>query len=107
MVESAHFEVRVFLSGEYDVARVVELSHELIDPAVAAGSPVVVADVSDVTFMDSSGLLALLKANAFLVSRGGRLRLCHLPRPITRLLAITDTLAILGVDEPELAVKAP
>jgi anti-anti-sigma factor len=50
----------VTLSGEIDLATARAVSSAL-EPWVRAGGPVIV-DVSEVTFMDSTGLHALIKA---------------------------------------------
>ncbi len=58
----------VTLSGEIDLATARGVSAAL-EPWVRAGGPVIV-DVSEVTFMDSTGLHALIKAAKGLGERG-------------------------------------
>lgn len=58
-------------------------------------------DFSAVTFVDSSGLRAVLAANGRLSGAGHELRLVALQEPVRRLLAITNLDAHLCVvDEP-------
>ena len=54
-----HAKVRV--TGELDLATATELRHRL-DAVIAAGTGDLDLDLSEVTFLDSSGLVALLEA---------------------------------------------
>jgi anti-sigma B factor antagonist len=58
----------LFLSGELDMATAEQLSSALA-PAVTEGGPITV-DISGLTFMDSTGLHALISAAATLKDRG-------------------------------------
>jgi anti-sigma B factor antagonist len=58
----------VALSGEIDLATAAAVGASL-EPWVRAGGPVIL-DLSDVTFMDSTGLHALVKAAKELGDRG-------------------------------------
>jgi anti-anti-sigma factor len=58
----------LFLSGELDMATAEQLSSAL-GPAVTEGGPITV-DISGLTFMDSTGLHALIRAAATLKDRG-------------------------------------
>jgi anti-sigma B factor antagonist len=77
----------VAVSGELDLASVPELRAAL-EIAAASGAPVVL-DVSGVTFIDSTALGALLRANDELASGGpGMVTICP-SGPVRRLLALT------------------
>ena len=56
------------LAGELDMSTASQL-HEVLDVAVADGGPILV-DVSEVTFMDSTGINAFLRAAVSLRGRG-------------------------------------
>jgi anti-anti-sigma factor len=62
-------EVVVSARGELDIATADELRHRLL--AALAGNPVVVADLSEVTFCDCSGLRVIEDARRA-AARGGR-----------------------------------
>jgi anti-anti-sigma factor len=100
MAAARHSVVNVALSGEYDIARVEEMHHQLLDRALALRAPVVVADLSRVTFLDVSGLGALQKARARLVSEGGQLRLRGIPPSVTTLLEVTATGKVFVIEAP-------
>ena len=76
---------RVTLSGEFDISTASSLRHALYDDV---GSEVVVGDLSEVTFMDSSGLRALLDVRAKLESDGRRLVLEGVPDQVRRLFEV-------------------
>ena len=96
MAESHDLESsqRVTLSGEYDISTASSLRHSLVDDAPAQE---VIGDLSEVTFMDSSGLRALLEVRATLESDGRRLVLEGIPDQVRRLFevaGITDLFEI-------------
>jgi anti-anti-sigma factor len=64
---------RVVLSGELDIASAPHFLDELVD--AAAGSAVVILDLRELTFMDSTGLQAILTAHARLAQADCRLAL--------------------------------
>lgn len=68
-----------------------------IDRAVAGGASVVALDVAGVTFIDSSGLGAVLGRHKRLAAVGGRLVLVAPTDETRRLLTITHLDAILDV----------
>jgi anti-sigma B factor antagonist len=79
------------LVDEVDAAT-APLIDEHTSGAVQAGRRHVVFDLSGVTFMDSQGVNALLRADRTLAAVGGRLRL-RAPSPPVRLV-----LRVAGVD---------
>jgi anti-sigma B factor antagonist len=94
--ETTDDEITVVLDGEYDIARAADLRHQLLDPDLA--TPNVAVDLTDVAFMDSSALRALLEVRSTLTDRGGSLRLASVPPAIAVLLDITGTADLFGVD---------
>jgi stage II sporulation protein AA (anti-sigma F factor antagonist) len=82
-VSRRELTARVTVSGEVDIATAEQL-YGALTGSRARGATVVVADLSGVTFIDSTGLRALLTANEGL---DGRLRLIASPA-CTRLLEL-------------------
>jgi anti-sigma B factor antagonist len=78
----------VAISGELDLASVDELSSALA--AAAERSASVVIDVSDVSFIDSTALAALLRSNDELSSSGVPVVVACPPGPVRRLLTMTS-----------------
>jgi anti-sigma B factor antagonist len=89
-------EITILLQGEYDLARAADLRHALLD--ISVRGPNVTADLSGVTFMDSSALRALLEVRNTLMSEDGSLRLTSVPDSVGVLLDITGMADLFGVD---------
>ncbi|MEW1873342.1 STAS domain-containing protein [Streptomyces caelestis] len=79
------------LAGEID-HDTGETLRQALDLSVT-GQPRIVADLRQVTFMDSSGINILLTAHHAATEAGGRLRLAA-PTP-----AVLRTLQIVGIDQ--------
>ena len=80
--------VHVGLAGELDLATAPKLEDEL--KRVEAGDPgVIVLDLQPLSFMDSSGLRALLAADARAREAGRRLVLVRGDERVQRVLRIT------------------
>ncbi|MGH8928274.1 MAG: STAS domain-containing protein [Acidimicrobiia bacterium] len=75
-------------AGEIDLATVGQLEDEL-NSAIAEDVKHVVVDLTEVTFMDSTGLRALLSAHQSLGGAGRRLALVVAGGPVDRLLEIS------------------
>jgi anti-anti-sigma factor len=75
----------VVVAGEIDLATSPALRDVLLDVEQCPG-PVVVVDLRGVTFLDSSGLNALVSARNALVARHGRMRLECGPGPVPLVL---------------------
>jgi anti-sigma B factor antagonist len=94
--EQSH-EVVVSLDGEMDTHTAPRLG-EVLEPALAAGSPTVVVDAAALRFLDSSGISELLRVRQRTVEHGGSFRV-HSPSPaVRRVLEITGLLELFGVD---------
>jgi anti-sigma B factor antagonist len=78
-------------SGEIDLFAAPELRDRFL-ATVTAGHRLVIIDLSDVTFMDSSGLAVLVTAYKRLLTAGGRLRVSGAGS------ATRSALAISGLD---------
>ena len=98
--------VTLALTGELTMG-----STEALRACVEELSPTwrcVVLDMAGVTFLDSSGVAALLHANTLLGSQLRRLELHNLPRRVQMVLEITGVLEILTVrPNPDDATSIP
>ena len=92
--DDARVEVRV--SGEIDLAAAPYL-RQLLDAVIDAGTGDVDVDLSSVTFLDSSGLAALLAARQRLLETPRRFRVLHPSRPAYRVLELSGLLEVLEV----------
>jgi anti-sigma B factor antagonist len=70
--------------------------------AMDAHGPCVSVDFSGVTFLDASGITALIGLHRAAVDRGGYLRLDRVPARILRILTLTGTAELLGAGRPAL-----
>jgi len=83
----------VHLAGEVDVAA----SGAVRARVDAAASGPLVVELSEVTFVDSSGLRELLRARMECERLGGRLVLAGVPPVLERLLDLTGTTSMFAV----------
>lgn len=80
---------RLLLSGELDLANALTLEAEL-KKAEGNGSALVRLDMSELEFIDSTGIAVLVAAHHRLAEKGGRLELVpSRAREVSRVLAIT------------------
>lgn len=86
----------VSVSGEVDVHTCSELQAYLID-LVDAGAGHVVADLSEVTFLDSSGLGALVGVNKRLAQSQGRLAVVCADPQVLRVFSLTRLDEVLTI----------
>jgi anti-sigma B factor antagonist len=77
----------VVVYGELDVLTAPRL-HEGLEELIAAGTTKILVDLANVTFMDSTGLSALLVAHRHLSDAGGELRLVAVPTNLARTIEI-------------------
>ena len=85
---------RLTVRGDVDIDVAPRLTAAVGD-ALRSGCRQVAVDLSSVTFMDSTGLTALLRAREDVVASGGSLRLTEVSPAVVRLLdiaALTDDL---------------
>ncbi len=76
-------------SGELDMSTVDLLEAE-VERAEASGARQIVLDLSELTFMDSSGLRLILRAHARSHADSNRMRLVRGPRQVQRVFQLTD-----------------
>lgn len=78
----------VFVYGEIDVLTTPRL-HETLQEVIAESPSSLLVDLANVTFIDSTGLGALVVAHRHLEERGGKLRLVSVPPPVAQILEVT------------------
>jgi anti-sigma B factor antagonist len=94
-LESNNGVVRVALSGELDIAS-APLLEEALDAVIANGFLAVMVDLRELTFIDSSGLRALLRARARADTSGKGLILVGASDAAQRLFELTGTQFLLA-----------
>jgi anti-anti-sigma factor len=82
----------VRLRGDVDAHGAPRLTQE-IERLVASGARLLVVDCTDVEFMDSSGLRALVAASELLQRSGGQLLVEGMSATVQRVLEITGLLS--------------
>lgn len=87
----------VALSGEVDADNCGEVSTGLL--AQERTAPTLELDVSGLTFLDSSGISALLKVKSDLQANGHDLKLISPTGSVHRVLEITGLLGVFGLEE--------
>ena len=80
--------VQVTLRGELDLSTVGKVEEEL-RKAESARATIVVLDMTQLTFLDSTGLRAVVTADERLRGQGGRLVIVRGPEPVHRVFTIT------------------
>jgi anti-sigma B factor antagonist len=91
----------IAISGELDLASSPALQEEL-DRAQAAHARLLIIDLRQLDFMDSTGLSVLVRAHQLADEQGRRLAMVKGPQQVQRLLSLTgvaDRLTL--VDTPE------
>jgi len=80
--------VRLVLSGELDISSAAHLEEELAR-AEAGSPPVIVLDLRTLEFMDSTGLRAVVTADARARAQGRRLAIVRGPEAVHRIFSVT------------------
>jgi anti-anti-sigma factor len=83
------------LVGELDVASAPALRERLAEVAIRGGGPLVI-DLSDLNFIDSTGLSVLLNAKRRLTRRGRGFAVVCPPGHVRRILEVTQLVEALG-----------
>lgn len=86
------------LPAEVDATNCDALASEL-NAAFAAGASMVIADLSQTTFCDSSAVRVLLQAHKVAVTRGIQFELVVNSPSVLRVLELTGLLSVLGVHQ--------
>lgn len=87
--DEKHTTVRA--TGEFDMHSAPRLRERLDDLVAARGPqcPTVRLDLGGISFIDSSGLSALIASHKQVRAAGGALELHHAGEPVRRMLAVT------------------
>lgn len=85
----------VSISGELDLASADDFLAEVTE--AAGDGALLVLDLAGVTFMDSTGLGALIKVRNRLVDRGGDVSLAAVSAAVERVLELTGMAEVFGV----------
>jgi anti-anti-sigma factor len=80
--------VHVILTGELDLSTVAKVQEEL-RRVEADSPPTVVVDLSNLTFLDSTGLRCIVTADERARDAGRRVVIVRGPDPVQRVFAIT------------------
>jgi anti-sigma B factor antagonist len=88
---------RVTVAGEIDCSTAPGLT-ACIDSLLAAEPREVVVDLTEVTFLDSAGLHALVSAHARATAAGARLRVLVATRAVLRPIEVTGLWDVLGAE---------
>ncbi|WP_406859212.1 STAS domain-containing protein [Streptomyces sp. HUAS MG47] len=105
--DSGRFDVDVTAgSGVVVLTLTGELDHDTADPLrtaldeqIEAGAPRIVVDCAALTFCDSTGLNALLRARLQAHESGGRVELADLRPPVSRMFEITGARTVFTVHD--------
>ena len=104
-----NFEV-IQPSGVLDLTQANQLRDQ-VNELVNAGATTILINLRDVTFMDSSGLAALVIALKTIRSAGGHLYVCSLNAQVKMLFELTNMTKIFEIfetqDELEQSLSTP
>lgn len=94
------------LAGRLDATTVSQLERALTD-AQLSGNRVIVIDLSDLTYVSSSGLRVLLTGRSNARKRGGEVFLCSLRPPVREVFEMVGFTAVFTIfDTLEQATEA-
>jgi anti-sigma B factor antagonist len=93
-------------AGEIDAYTAPQLRSQLHE-ATGSGARVVVVDLSDVTFIDSAGLGALVGAHRRMLEADGQLRVVRPPALVARAFQLTGLDGVLDFYDDRGAADAP
>jgi anti-anti-sigma factor len=100
-VETRNQAVVIGVTGELDLASSPALEREL-EQGVASQAEVVVVDLRQLDFMDSTGLSVLVRAHQRATETGKRFGVVRGPQQVQRLLSLTGVADRLTLaDSPE------
>lgn len=106
--ETSHI---IDVAGEIDLYNAFQLK-EAVQAPVREGTRVLILSLEKVTYIDSSGIGALLSIRAMLAQRGLPFSIVRLPEAVSRILELTRLRELLPIEETEAdaletALKAP
>jgi anti-sigma B factor antagonist len=89
--------ILVALVGDVDLATATVVDDEL--RRAGESESMVVLDLAQVSFMDSTGLRSVIAADQRLRERGGSLRIIHVPSQVNRLFDLVGISAHLTIED--------
>jgi anti-anti-sigma factor len=95
VVQDRGTDAVVVVRGDID-RTTAGLLREALEAALAIRHPLVLLDLSGVSYVDSSGLSVIVRARRTLV-RDQRLALCNVPGRMKRVLEVTSVDTLFGV----------
>ena len=98
VTEDGRSTLRLEVSGEVDLLVAPDLLDTILCAGMSAGPRTVIVDLAGVTFMDSSGLGALLEAHRRLPGLDCRLVVVDLPEALRQLMTATGLAAVLTIE---------
>lgn len=90
----------VSVLGEIDFTNADEVSQGIRDAVAQWSPPAVLVDLKDATFIDSTGLGALIEGYRAAVEGGSRLLVVNPTKSFHRVLTVTGLCDLFGLDEP-------
>jgi len=92
-------EIRLRVSGELDLEVTSSLLDSILSAGAASNNGRVVVDLSQVTFIDSSGLAALVAAHRQLASRSQQLVVADPAPGVSRVFSLAGVDQILAIEQ--------
>ena len=96
----------VALSGRIILGEESTALREKLKSLIAAGNKKIVLNMSEVTYIDSSGLGALVAAHLSAKTAGASIRLCNLGQKFHEVMQMTKLLTVFDVYDTEAAAVA-
>jgi anti-anti-sigma factor len=98
--------IQIAPRGELDMATVPGFE-EIIQACEQEPAPTIVIDLRDVSFMDSTGLRALLRARDRSLENGHRLLVVEASDPVRKVFEITGMRSVLDGEETPVSTNEP
>src|SRR5438046_5434711 len=89
------------LKGKITLGEGDELLKDKVNSLVSQGRRKILLNFADVPYVDSAGLGEIVRTHTTVSRQGGSLKLLHLPKRITELLAITKLLTVFETFDAE------
>ncbi len=88
------------INGEIDLYNARELS-EAIEKIMSEGKNRVIIDFAEASYIDSTGIGALLGANGKLKAAGGGIRFMKIPEPVNKVFRLSNLSAFIPCHDSE------
>jgi anti-sigma B factor antagonist len=91
------------IKGDANISARLSEFQELVRERISAGDRQIVVNLSECTWIDSSGLGELIKALIHAMRQGGALKLTNVPHKVRGLLSVTNLTQVFEIFEDEQA----